>query len=354
MSEARPSFAGQLREAEVSLSDETLRDERSRQIWRQLQLKRAGAASKRPVKLLALGLATALLVFGVIAWRVFWPGASEVAGMTVANRSVGFEPVLADGVMSVTSGEATLLEKSLRLQVHVGKGARLKREAGGLRVVSGEASFVADKRLPTETPARVLVSGGAIEVIGTRFTVKQEGDSGELVLYEGVVRFVVSDGRIVTVLPGEAFRWPVPPEPPLNVPRPPEPPMVEPQADLETDAGVSPSPLPPSDSQTVVPKSADDWSVHDRLLRARVVLEEVPRLREAGKSRQALFRIRNALAHDLPSTTREQLVTWEAEILEDDLDQPTEACRTWREYMWLFPGGRFEERAKSELKSGCR
>lgn len=352
MGDDRPAFAAQLREAEASMFEETLREERTRQLWRQLQLQRAGASSKRPLRLFALGLAAGLLL-GVIAWRVFWPGSSEVAGMTVTNRSVGFEPVLADGVVSVSSGEATLVEKSLRLQVHVGKGARLKREPGGLRVVSGEASFVADKRLPTETPARVLVSGGAIEVIGTRFTVKQEGESGELVLYEGVVRFVVSDGRIVTVLPGEAFRWPVAPEPPLHLPQPPEPSMHEPEVE-GFDAGPSPAPLPPTDSQTVVPRSADDWSVHDRLLRARVVLEEVPRLREAGKSRQALFRIRNALTHDLPSTTREQLVSWEAEILEDDLDQPTEACRTWREYMWLFPGGRFEERAKSEIKSGCR
>lgn len=354
MSDARPSFAGQLREAEASMSEETLREERTRQIWRQLKLRRAGASSKRPVRLFALGLAAGLLL-GVIAWRVFWPGSSEVAGMTVSNRSVGFEPVLADGVVSVSSGEATLVDKSLRLQVHIGKGTRLKRETGGLRVLSGEASFVADKRLPTETPARVLVSGGAIEVIGTRFTVRQQGDSGELVLYEGVVRFVVSDGRIVTVLPGEAFRWPVPPEPPLHLPQPPEPSMVEPEAAI--DGGVlnySPPPLPPVDAQSLVPRSEDDWSVHDRLMRARVVLEEVPRLREDGKGRQALFRIRNALAHDLPATTREQLVAWEAEILETDLDQPVEACRTWREYMWLFPGGRFEHIAKTELKSGCR
>ena len=348
MSDARPDFVAELRAADEKIAEDALRESRAKAIFRELQLRRVGEGPRRRLLFVASAVAAGVAV-GLLAMWLLAGRETHVGGFAVTQRSMGFESELNEGVMSVSAGEATLVDPALRLQVHVGQGARLRRETGGLRVVSGEASFVAEKRGPSEPPARVLVSGGAIEVIGTRFTVKQSGDSGELVLYEGVVRFVVSDGRIVAVLPGEAFRWPVPKEPPMASPD-----LAAPAA---VDAGVAvppPALAVPDDAPPSAPKAEDDWSVHDRLLRARVVLEEVPKLREAGKGRQALFRIRDALAHDLPQTTREQLFAWEAEILEDDLDQSDAACRQWREYMWLFPGGRFEAHAKIELKNGCK
>ncbi len=351
MSDARPSFVDALKAAEAGLAEDALRPASARRIWRRLSTRQAAGAASPWFRAGAFVAAVAAGALLCMAW-LHWGYGEAVGGFEVSSRSPGFESTVAQGVVSVSGGEATLEDKALRLQVHVGQGARLKREAGGLRVVSGEASFVAQKRLPSEAPARVLVSGGAIEVIGTRFTVKQSGDSGELVLYEGVVRFVVSDGRIVSVLPGEAFRWPVPPEPPLQPPAPEG--VGAGGADAGEELAAPPVVQVPSDDQPSRPQSAGDWSVHDRLLRARVVLEEVPELRAKGQGRQALFRIRNALAHDLPATTREQLSAWEAEILEEDLDQPEAACRQWREHLWLFPGGRYEERAKEEVAHGCR
>ena len=349
MSDVRPDFFAELRAADEKIAEDAMRESRAKVIFRELQLRRVGDRPRRRLLFVASAVAAGV-AFGLLAMWLLAGRETRVGGFAVTQRSLGFESELNEGVMSVSAGEATLVDPALRLQVHVGQGARLRRETGGLRVVSGEASFVAEKRGPSEPPARVLVSGGAIEVIGTRFSVKESGESGELVLYEGVVRFVVKDGRIVSVLPGEAFRWPVPPEPALSPPPP--PPAVS-----EADAGdllAAPAAAPVTEPDVARPQAEGDWSVHDRLLRARVVLEEVPKLRAEGKGRQALFRIRNALAHDLPGTTREQLSAWEAEILEDDLDQPEAACRQWREHLWLFPGGRFEERAKGEIAHGCR
>ncbi len=353
MSDARPVFSEQLKAAAEQLAEESLSEAGARRIRRALLARRAESGKRaRRVAMLALAVAAGAVLS--LGWMKWGPRAT-VGGLEVSSPSGGFESSVADGLVSVSGGEATLVDKGLRLQARVGRGTKLRRESAGLRVVGGEVTFVAEKRAPSEPPARVLVSGGAIEVIGTRFSVKESGEAGELILYEGVVRFVVKDGRIVSVLPGEAFRWPVPPEPPLSPPPP--PPAVAPAAE-EADAGdlLAPPPAAPNPPEPDVarPQAEGDWSVHDRLLRARVVLEEVPKLRAEGKGRQALFRIRNALAHDLPATTREQLSAWEAEILEDDLDQPEAACRQWREHLWLFPGGRFEERAKGEIAHGCR
>src|SRR5688500_12962312 len=145
------------------------------------------ARDSRPNRALALGLAFGCV--GVVALLLLTRRpAPEIA--TVA-------PTPTEGI-TVESASAD---------------AVVQREAEGLRLVAGRIVVAVHKRARGLAPARVLVSGGAIEIMGTRFTVVQEGDGGQVTLHEGSIRFVGADGAITMMVPGQTVRWPSAPAP---------------------------------------------------------------------------------------------------------------------------------------------
>ncbi len=75
----------------------------------------------------------------------------------------------------------------------------------GLEVLHGDVTLDVEHRRGDE-PLRVVVSGGVLQVIGTRFRVRQGTEGGQVMLEEGRLRFV-SPGGSTLIEPGETLSW---------------------------------------------------------------------------------------------------------------------------------------------------
>src|SRR5262249_54965060 len=98
-----------------------------------------------------------------------------IAGLAIAQPSADFA-LARDGagdVMKVARGRCTVLDVRGGSALAVAGPVELRREARGVRVLRGRVDVAVHKRAAGTPPARVLVSHGAIEVMGTEFTVEQ-------------------------------------------------------------------------------------------------------------------------------------------------------------------------------------
>lgn len=71
----------------------------------------------------------------------------------------------------------------------------------------GEVTLEVEKVPAGGEPVRVEVSHGVIEVLGTKFTVKQGSRAGTVELFEGRIRFVHSTGTVTELEPGDTHVW---------------------------------------------------------------------------------------------------------------------------------------------------
>ncbi len=237
----------------------------------------------------------------------------------------------------VTTAETTV--KLEGAQVRVTRAGHVRKEARGMRVVSGRVELDVQKRAEGEPPLRVLVSDGEIEVRGTRFAVDQiEGGGGAALLWEGVIVFRAPDGRTVELKPGQSVAWPLPPVAPSSE----QPTPTEPK---QTDESFT---EPEADALQPLPQQPQsDWSAHDRLLRAHMLLERIPKLREAGKHAQAAAELEVAMKQDLPATARERL-SWElVDVYSSDLWDTVKGCRRAKDHLWRYPAGRFDDEVRA-------
>ena len=262
-------------------------------------------------------------------------GPQQIDGLRVAQSSADFSSTLAAGEVEIRSGAVTLFDDAAGVQLRVDRPVKLKREARGIRVVRGEVEFQVTQR-PASSPTRMLVSHGEIEVHGTRFSVNQRATGGDVTLYEGSITFHCSDGRAVSVSPGQKLTWPVPPPPP--------PPPVE-------EDRVPPVPLPAIEEDDVVtlpaePDPSADWRIHDRLRRAAVLLERIPKLRASGEDAQAMKELDAAMRQDLPAAAREKLSFELGDLLTNER-ATDRACRHWKDHSWRYPAGKFDEQVQA-------
>ncbi len=195
-----------------------------------------------------------------------------------------------------------------------GAGVRLStiapsRFAGGpgpLRVLSGAVLFDVEPR-DRGAPLAIAVSGGTIEVVGTRFLVHEDGARGDVELFEGRLRFVGVDGAERMIAPGERHAW---------------------GADEAT-------PLPEATS----PPAA-------RAPRRRAEAQEISRQVTAHRHRGAHAEAARALEAALraggwPRATAE---VWSYELgtlYADELDDRAAACARWREHLRRFARGTY-------------
>ena len=103
----------------------------------------------------------------------------------------------------------------------------------------------------------------------------------------------------------------------------------------------------------VAPDPAADWRVHDRLRRASVLLERIPKLRAAGDDAEAIKELEVGMRQDLPAAAREKL-SYELGDLLSKAWQTDRACRHWKDHAWRYPAGKFDEQvqaARADL--GC-
>ncbi len=242
-----PDFKKALEGAAQQLRRQELSREADARLQRRLF--EGDAAPPRPARWrpVAAFAAVAAAVIAVVAVRALGPRAEQLGGFAVVQRS---EPMNASvsgaGVLSVELGEVTLKDALAGMTFQVRAPAQVAREGDGVRVLRGWAAFSVEKRAHDAVPARVLVSGGVIEVFGTRFTVEESGEKGSVTLHEGSIGFRPLRGERVMLAPGATLAWPLPepqaadePEPPPPEPEKPRPqrrPLTVKEEALETDA----------------------------------------------------------------------------------------------------------------------
>jgi transmembrane sensor len=199
-------------------------------------------------------------------------------------------------------------------------------------------------------PVRLLVSHGAIEVVGTSFNVIQNDQRGQVNLQEGKIRFRSIKGTTVELEPGQSLDWPLP-EP--TDPQQASPEHIQAQQ-LEhrvapvavLDAGLHGS--TPSIPGTVNAPGPAHPTVVERL-------EQIQGLRSRGQWARAAEELSSLLRGPLPGATRERLSYELGSIVTYQIHDATRACAIWREHQKTYPRGRYRaevERAQRSLTCG--
>jgi transmembrane sensor len=270
------------------------------------------ARPKWPLLLVAGAAAVALAAF------VLWPKAPEVEDIRLA------------------AGESYVPAAPRGVQVAASADALLHRERDRVRVRSGIVTFTVEKRSSGEAPVRVDVSHGTIEVVGTRFTIRQRDDGGDVTLHEGVIRF----GEHV-LRAGETLEWPEKPAPP---------PVVAPVAPQPEQTPEPVKPPPPEPHPHVHKEPA---VIHET--DAAWLLDEVALLRSRGEYAEAVRLLDKGLDGIVLPATRERFSYELGSILTYQLGDKAAACRQWAKHEAAFPHGRYARElrsAKEHLQCG--
>jgi transmembrane sensor len=200
-----------------------------------------------------------------------------------------------------------------RMTVQVWEHAIVEPEGEAVRLRSGQALFDVE---PGD-PVRIEVSHGAIEVLGTRFAVAQDGAGGHVDLFEGEIRFHGTDGRVLDIRPGQRHSWGSS--------------AVEvAQAEIGDDT---------------IEVLADDKPQGRRKSRAAArddLLERVEALRAERRYREAISVLRDASRRSWSPRTA-QLLSYElAELLRFEGDRDA-ACEHLRGHQRRFPDGIYDD-----------
>ncbi len=177
-----------------------------------------------------------------------------------------------------------------------------------------------------------------------RSAVVQDETGGRVTLREGNIRFQAADGVVVSLRPGEALGWPLPPAfaPPLPSPLPsPPPPSGSPLAPS--------SPTEPAPWRT--PTSAA--SAGTRPAADEALLDHVEELRSRGRFEQAARALRRALPG--ASKPMRELLSFElGSLLTHQIRDSRRACAQWAWHDRYFPDGRYRnEVARARHTLAC-
>jgi transmembrane sensor len=187
----------------------------------------------------------------------------------------------------------------------------------------------------------VLVSDGAIEVLGTRFTVEQRPAGGKVTLYEGSIRFVADDGRAVLLVPGESLFWPLPKAAPVPAVEP--TPAAEPGPEPATPTGVKPVPARPVTPAAPVKSEPE-------AVRIEELLQRIDELRSRGQFDAAAAELSRALEAGYAEATRERLSFELGTILSRPGSDGQRACAHWRDHAKRFAQGRYDREIEQAVK----
>lgn len=302
---------------------------------------KAKPARARPVRWLTACAAAALAVSAIVLWHSYRAEPRRLAGWLVTEASVDLGATVGkDGVVEIRSGGCILTDVTWGGSLRPEGNSRLKREGNAIRIVSGTIAVSVKPRAPGASAAEVLVSGGTIQVLGTRFTVAESNGSGQVTLHEGHIRFVPADRTVaaVNLAPGESLKWPLPSAPETAAPASTMPNDATAPAAPEQSKALQPTPTPPS--------SASARPVE-------TLLERVAVLRSRGQYRQAAEELAKALP-PVGAPGSESASYELGSILTYQLADRERGCAHWRRHERRFPSGTFAvEVQRAEQKLGC-
>jgi len=370
----RPSFLDELRQADQARQSERLRPGAAHRIARRLdaELLQAELPTRRrtfiPMMTFAAGAALVLAVFA-------WSDGPETAEQVIeADVPVHASWQVGGRNCHATRGPAQLvLDGSCRVQtsepgltIESRETTRLRAVDHGVALTEGIALFEVEP-VTEGPPWRVEVPGGAIEVMGTRFSVVVSGDQGHVDLLEGSIRFVATDGRVHAVQPGERFRFSASAQLAAATPSPADAPLaagehlVAAATSAEGDPWADDPEAPLAAGERLAALAREGKATRSRSRstpeidaeRLRQIVSEVTELRAQRKYRAAVSLLRGALRERWDRHTREVLSYELGTILSTQLPDHAQACAHWDEHRRQFPSGRYAraiERARARLR----
>jgi len=283
-----------------------------------------------------VGAVVALAIVAAVSLRA--ERLTTLGGFEVAQASADLAATASASRVTISAGHCTLRDEALGSELQVEGPARLARLADGVEVASGTVELDVDHGRARPAPFRVRVSHGTIEVLGTRFTVTQREEGGEVTLHRGSIQFRADDGRVRLLSPGESLSWPLPPEAKPEPPAPPPPLPVE--------------PLPAKPTVTAPPKPPSTPVEAQKPFDAEALLDRIAVLRSRGQYAEAVTALDEALREHHAPATDERLSFELGAILTRQLHDAPRACAHWRAHRERFPKGRYETeiaQARSEL-----
>jgi hypothetical protein len=206
------------------------------------------------------------------------------------------------------------------MDIEVWAPTQLEVLATGVAVREGVALFFVDPITDPRTPAVVGVSGGSIEILGTRFVVSQARERGHVDLIEGAIRFRRLDGVLDEVEAGRRYSW--------------SSPATEADASAQTTDPV----LPSTHEQT-------STNITDDLAEG---LAEVARLRRAGELAAAIAKL-DALAREQSDVRTLEVISYERGTLIERSGSADAACQFWLEHRRDYPSGRYVREVDDRL-----
>lgn len=222
-----------------------------------------------------------------------------------------------------------------------------------------EGSALFDVARVRGDPVRIVVPGGAIVVVGTRFRVEVDRAGGKVELFEGRLEFHADDGSVTPIEAGQqlAFGTRTSAMPPT-----PEHAVVPPDGEAEEEPTIlEDEPAAPE------PTAATSHTPTRHQPRARAVelsgppprtsgeiIDDVQALRRRGDYEGAAGQLRAALGQRWPIRTAEVLSYELGTILARHLGDAAAACHHWREHLQRFGGTRHRDPIEASMaRLGC-
>jgi transmembrane sensor len=347
-------FNAELRAEEVSRQAEGIPAGIRRSVWARLQPAMHGrpaaddgdaaprGAAARRWRLGAIAGTATLAAVGVLVAVTALRPAARLGDLEMTRRSDDLVARVDGGLVAIERGAAALVDRPSGLTIETAGAVSLRRESRGVRLVRGRIDVTAAHRPAGAEPSAILVSDGAIEVMGTAFTVVQDAAGGRVALREGRIRFRATDGAVVGLRPGEALAWPLPATSPAAPAQPAAPQPPAPHA-----APHATKPTPRGAPARGAPAPADRPATDEALL------DHIEELRSRHQFEEAARALRRALPAQ-PEPMRERLSFELGSLLTHQIRDARRACAQWAWHHRHFPDGRYrDEVARARRSLGC-
>jgi len=328
---SKPDLRVELQNEEAARHAQGMPSASRSRVWKRLSASvQPAPAFPRPGVIVA-GLACVAALAMVLLFIVPARPPGELNGFPVTHASEDLRASVVGADLEIQAGQVILRDEQQDMELSVVSPATLRREDRSVRLVRGTARFSVTPREPAKGLAVVLVSGGAIEVLGTQFTVEQGLESGQVAVSVGKIRFVpLSPGEPKFVSAGESLQWPMKTPPPvIATPSPMLTPVPEPE-------------LEPEQKRVAATPSVEE------------VLREVDVLRSRRQFERAARLLSRAMGGQ-PRYTRERLSYELGSLMTHQLRDRKRACGHWRVHEREFRAGRYAEeisQARALLRCG--
>jgi len=355
-----PDFNAELRREEAIRQTQGMPASVRESIWARVeQSVGRGQRGQRGVRVYLLAGAAAAIAAGLAAVALRQP--AQLGEFQLARESQDLSAQVRSGLVEIERGSATLIDARSGVTLESVGPLALRREQSGVRVVRGRTNISVQPRAPGAAPAIILVSHGAIEVMGTAFTVAQGPAGGSVKLREGSIRFRSTGHVSVNLRPGEELAWPLPvsrsaPAPSATAassataaPSATAPPLASapwpasaPDLTLPRPSGAAPSAPPLAPPSAAPALSADELLDRVEALRSRHQFEAAARELWRGIPSQ-------------PKPMRERLSFELGSLLTHQIRDARRACAHWAWHERSFRGGIYRDevaRSRDALKCG--